>query len=81
MIGELLKAKRKESGKTLVEVANYMRVTSKTVWRWEKEERTPQIGQLLELANFFGCSIVELVQSSESNSECQDPQTAAGGEK
>lgn len=54
-IGEFLKCLRKEKGLTQEQLAERFSVSSRTVSRWETGSNMPDVGMLVELADFFRC--------------------------
>lgn len=56
-----LKKKRKEYGKTLREVAEYLGVTLRTVFNYESGRTEPNNATLKKLAEYFNCTIDELL--------------------
>lgn len=67
-IGAFLKALRKEKGLTQEQLAEKMSVSGRTVSRWETGSNMPDIGMLVELAEFYEVSIPELI-AGERKSE------------
>ena len=56
-IGNFLKELRKENGKTQEEIAEMFGVSSRSVSRWENGNTMPDLGILVELADFYNVSI------------------------
>ena len=56
ILGQRLKELRAEKKLTQKEVAEYLRISSVTYLRYEKEQREPSLELLAELAIFFGVS-------------------------
>ena len=52
--GELLKQLRKEKNMTQEQLAERFYVSSRTVSRWETGSSLPDLGILVELADFYG---------------------------
>ena len=73
-IGALLKALRKEKGLTQEQLAERLGVSNRTVSRWETGSNMPDIGMLVELADFFEVSIPEIIRG-ERKSENMDQET------
>ena len=46
-----------ESGMTVTQFAQSLRISPNTVYLWETGKATPRLDNLLELSAFFGCSI------------------------
>ena len=61
-IGALLKTLRKEKGLTQEGLAEKLGVSNRTVSRWETGSNMPDIGMLVELADFFEVSIPEIIR-------------------
>jgi len=60
-IGSFLKRLRKEKGLTQEQLAEHLNVTARTISRWETGSNMPDIGLLIELAEFYEVSIPEIV--------------------
>ena len=73
-IGAFLKALRKEKELTQEQLAERLRVSGRTVSRWETGSNIPDIAMLVELAEFYGVSIPEII-NGERKSENMDPKT------
>jgi transcriptional regulator with XRE-family HTH domain len=58
-IGNLIRAKRKAKGKTLVEIGDALRISDKTVWELEKQNRGTMAG-LQRICDFLGLEWVGL---------------------
>ena len=71
-IGAFLKALRKEKELTQEQLAEQLRVSGRTVSRWETGSNMPDIAMLVELAEFYGVSIPEII-NGERKSENMDP--------
>mgnify|MGYP002529876742 FL=1 len=67
-IGIFLKELRKEKKLTQEQLAEKLNVSGRTVSRWETGSNMPDIGMLVEMADFFDVSIPEIV-SGERKSE------------
>ena len=70
-IGAFLKALRKEKGLTQEQLAEKLAVSGRTVSRWETGSNMPDIGMLVELAEFYDVSIPEII-NGERKSENMD---------
>ena len=66
-IGAFLKALRKEKELTQEELAQRLNVSARTVSRWETGSNMPDIGLLIELAEFYDVSIPEIVAGERKN--------------
>ena len=75
-IGAFLKTLRKEKELTQEQLAEKLSVSGRTVSRWETGSNMPDIGMLVELADFYGVSIPELIngerKSENMNQETRD---------
>ena len=72
--GELLKCLRKEKGLTQEQLAEKFYVSSRTVSRWETGRNMPDVGILIELADFYDVDIREIIDG-ERKSEMMDKET------
>lgn len=72
--GELLKRLRKEKGLTQEQLAEKFYVSSRTVSRWETGSNMPDVGMLIELADFYDVDIREIIDG-ERKSEIMDKET------
>ncbi|MGX7149410.1 helix-turn-helix domain-containing protein [Enterococcus ureasiticus] len=61
-IGEILKEKREQLGYTQKEVAQKLYVSRQTVSNWEMGKTYPDIEKLLNLSDFYGVSLDELIK-------------------
>ena len=73
-IGAFLKALRKEKELTQEQLAEQLKVSGRTVSRWETGSNMPDIGMLIEIADFYDVSIPELI-NGERKSENMEPKT------
>lgn len=73
-IGEFLKRLRKEKRLTQEQLAERFYVSSKTVSRWETGSNMPDVGTLIDLADFYDVDIRELIDG-ERKSEMMDKET------
>ena len=73
-IGEFLKCLRKEKGLTQEQLAERFSVSSRTVSRWETGSNMPDVGMLVELADFYDVDIREIIDG-ERKSEMMDKET------
>lgn len=60
-IGAFLRALRAEKGLTQEQLAEKMLVSSRTVSRWETGANLPDLSVLLEIADFYGVELRELL--------------------
>ena len=73
-IGSFLKELRKEKDLTQEKLAEQLSVSNRTVSRWETGSNMPDIGMLVEIADFFGVSIPEII-NGERKSENMNQET------
>lgn len=69
--GAFLKYLRKEKGLTQEQLAEQFHVSSRTVSRWETGSNMPDVGTLMELADFYDVDIREILDG-ERKSENMD---------
>ena len=72
--GEFLKQLRKEKGLTQEQLAEQFYVSGRTVSRWETGSNMPDLGILVELADFYDVDIREIIDG-ERKSEIMDIET------
>ena len=72
--GEFLKQLRKEKGLTQEQLAEKFYVSSRSVSRWENGSNMPDLATLIELADFYGADIREIIDG-ERKSENMDTET------
>ena len=72
--GAFLKHLRKEKGLTQEQLAERFYVSSRTVSRWETGSNMPDVGMLIDLADFYDVDIRELIDG-ERKSEIMDKET------
>lgn len=73
-IGSFLKRLRKEKNLTQEELAEKLSVSGRTVSRWETGSNMPDIGMLVEIAEFYDVGIPEII-NGERKSETMDQET------
>ncbi len=66
-IGRFLKELRTNNQLTQESLAEKLGVSSKTVSRWETGCNMPDIGMLVELADFYGISITEIINGERKS--------------
>jgi len=75
-IGSFLKELRKEKNLTQEDLAEQLNVSSRTISRWETGSNMPDIGMLVEIADFYDVSIPEIIngerKSENMNHETRD---------
>ena len=59
--GEILKEHRLESGKTLLQVEKETGISNQNLSRWENGKVLPNIDFCVQLADYYGISLDELV--------------------
>ena len=60
-IGKFLQELRKEKGLTQEQVAAQFNTTNRTISRWETGSNTPDISLLVEIAEFYGVDVREII--------------------
>jgi len=79
-IGSFLKELRKEKNLTQEKLAEQLHVSNRTVSRWETGSNMPDIGMLVEIADFYDVSIPEIIngerKSEKMNQETRDTAAA-----
>lgn len=79
-IGSFLKELRKEKNLTQENLAEQLNVSNRTVSRWETGSNMPDIGMLVEIADFYDVSIPEIIngerKSGNMNQETRDTAVA-----
>lgn len=73
-IGAFLKELRKSKELTQEQLAEKLNVSGRTVSRWETGSNMPDIGMLVEIADFYDVSIPEIIHG-ERKSENMDQKT------
>ncbi|MBR7082189.1 MAG: helix-turn-helix transcriptional regulator [Oscillospiraceae bacterium] len=66
-IGEFLRQLRKESGLTQEELSEKFGVSSRSVSRWENGSTMPELGILVDLADYYRIDIRELIDGERKN--------------
>lgn len=66
-IGNFLRELRKEKGITQEQLAEELHVSSRTVSRWETGSNMPDISLLVDIAEFFGVGIPELIDGGRKS--------------
>lgn len=61
------KQARIKAGKKVTEVMEFLGVTDSAVYQWETGVTMPNSNKLAKLAEFYGCSIDELLRKDENN--------------
>ncbi|MDD5922492.1 MAG: helix-turn-helix transcriptional regulator [Eubacteriales bacterium] len=73
-VGSFLKELRKEKNLTQENLAEQLNVSGRTISRWETGSNMPDIGMLVEIADFYGVSIPEII-NGERKSENMNQET------
>ena len=58
------KTARVKANKKAVEVAAHMGVSRAAVYQWESGESKPEADKLLNLAEFYGCGVEDLLRDN-----------------
>ena len=66
-IGNFLKELRKENGKTQEEIAELFGISSRSVSRWENGNTMPDLGTLVELADYYDVEIREIIDGERKS--------------
>ena len=61
-----IKEFRLKAGKTQEELAKAIGVTQGAVAQWEAGATSPQIGKLVDIAQFLGCSVMDLLAGGDA---------------
>lgn len=70
-IGEFLKLLRKEKGLTQEQLAEILLVSGRTISRWETGTNMPDLGTIIQIADFFAVDVKEILDG-ERKSENMD---------
>lgn len=73
-VGSFLKMLRKEKNLTQEALAEKLGVSNRTVSRWETGSNMPDIGMLVEIADYYDVSIPEII-NGERKSETMEQET------
>ena len=60
------KTERVRAGKTVKDVMDLLGVTDAAVYQWESGVYTPRADKLIRLAQFYGCTVDDLLQANTS---------------
>ena len=66
-IGSFLKELRKEKNLTQENLAEKLNVSNRTISRWETGSNMPDIGMLVEIAEFYDVSIPEIINGERKS--------------
>lgn len=70
-IGNFLKELRKENDKTQEEIAEMFGVSSRSVSRWENGNTMPDLGILVELADYYDVTISEIIDGERKSEKME----------
>ena len=59
-------AEREKAKKTQLEVARHMNVTPGAVSQWETGYSAPKMERLIKLAEFYGCTVDDLLKEDRA---------------
>ncbi len=68
-IGAFLKELRKEKGLTQEQLSELLHVTGRSVSRWETGSNMPDLSILVELSEFYGVELRELIDGERKNGQ------------
>lgn len=71
-IGAFLKTLRKEKNLTQEQLAEQLGVSGRTVSRWETGSNMPDISLLVEIAEFYGISVTELIDGERKSEDMNE---------
>ena len=71
-IGEFLKELRKEKGLTQEQLAEHFNVSRRSVSRWETGSNLPDIDILIEMADYYGVDLRELIDGERKSEKMND---------
>ena len=66
-IGEFLRELRKEKGLTQEQLAEQFNISRRSVSRWETGSNMPDVGLLIEIADFFEVDIREIIDGERKS--------------
>lgn len=66
-IGSFLKELRKEKNLTQEQLAEQLGVSNRTISRWETASNMPDIGMLVEIADYYDVSIPEIIEGERKS--------------
>lgn len=66
-MGNFLKILRKEKGLTQEELAEILYVSNRTISRWESGKNMPDVEILMNLADFYGMDLVEILNGERKD--------------
>lgn len=72
LIGEFISTKRKEKGLTQKELADKLRISEKTISKWETGHGLPEVSNMQPLCNELDITVTELLNGKESKKIRED---------
>ena len=63
------KVERVRAGKTAGETAEFLGVSRMALWSWENGKTNPRAARLQEIAQFFGCTVDDLLRDDLKHSK------------
>lgn len=63
------KSARLKAGRKVQEVVDHLGVTDGAVYQWECGYSRPTAAKLIKLADFYGCTVDELLREEDTNAE------------
>lgn len=69
--GENLKQRRREKNLTQEQLAEKFQVTRQTVSKWELDQAMPEVGKLVEIAEYFEISLDEILLGQKHDRETE----------
>lgn len=69
--GENLKQRRREKNLTQEQLAEKFQVTRQTVSKWELDQAMPEVGKLVEIAEYFEISLDEILLGQKHDREAE----------
>lgn len=60
------KSARLNAGKKIKDVVEHMDVSMVSIWQWETGRNNPSADKLPKLAEFYGCTVDELLRDNPS---------------
>ena len=71
-VGAFLKDLRREKGITQEQLAEELGVSGRTISRWETGNNMPDIGLLVEIAEYFDVSIPEIIKGERKSEDMKE---------
>ncbi len=68
-IGAFLKTLRKEKGLTQAQLAEHFNVSDRSVSRWETGSNMPDLGLLVEIAEYYHLDVSEIIDGERKGEE------------